>query len=85
MDRPLQFQRKGHEEQYCFNVDIQDYVASASRQLEKLVSQDKEKPIVEKAMKELKEGSSSLAERQKHIRFADQAESGWDVVTEYIG
>ena len=30
-DRPLQFQRKGHEEQYRFNADVQDHVASAGK------------------------------------------------------
>ena len=35
MDQSLQFQRKGYEEQYHFNEDIQDHVASAFRQLEK--------------------------------------------------
>ena len=84
-DRPLQFQWKGHEEQYRFNADVQDHVASASRQLEKLAPPEKEKPILEKAIKELQEGASSLAERQKHIRLADQAENGWDAVAEYIG
>ena len=85
MDQSLQFQRKGHEEQYHFNADIQDHLVSASKQLEKLAPQDKEKPIVEKAMKELKEGLSSLTERQKRIRFADQVENGWDAVAKYIG
>ena len=84
-DRPIQFQRKGHEEQYRFNADIRDHVAAASRQLEKLAPPEKEKPIVEKAIRELNEGASSLAERQKHIRFADQAENSWDAVAEYIG
>ena len=36
-------------------------------------------------MKELQEGVSSLAERQKHIRFADQAENSWDAVNKYLG
>ena len=40
---------------------------------------------MEKAIKELQEGPSSLVERQKHIHFADQEENGWDTVTEYIG
>jgi len=60
-------------------------MVSASRQLEKLAPPEKEKPIVEKAIKELQEGASSLTERQKHICFADQAENGWNVVAEYIG
>ena len=79
----IQFQRKGHEEKYRFNANIQDHAALASMQLEKLASQEKEKLIIDKSMKELKEGSSSLAER-KHIRFVDQAENGWDAVIEYI-
>ena len=40
---------------------------------------------MEKALRELEEGASSLAVRQQHIRFADQSENGWDAVTEYIG
>jgi len=59
-------------------------VASTSRQLDKLTPPEKEKPIVEKAMKELQEGASSLVERQKHTHFADQAENGWDSVNEYL-
>ena len=83
-DCPLQFQWKG-QEQCRYNSNIEDLVASASRQLEKLAPPDKEKPIVEKAIKELQEGGSSLAERQKHIRFVNQAENGWDAVAEYVG
>jgi len=60
-------------------------VASPSRQLEKLAQPHKEKPTVEKTIKELQEGISSLEERQKHIRFVNQAENGWDVVAEYVG
>ena len=83
MDWSLQFQRKGHKEKYQFNANIQDHAALASMQLEKLASQEKKKLIIDKSMKELKEGSSSLAKR-KHIRFMDQAENGWDAVIEYI-
>jgi len=50
-----------------------------------LAPPEKEKPIIEKAIKELQECVPSLTERQKHIRFADQAENGWDAVAEYIG
>ena len=52
-------------------------MATASRQLEKLAPPDKDKPIVEKTIKELQEGVSSLMERQKLIRFADRVENGW--------
>jgi len=84
-DRPLQFQRKGHEEQFRFNLDVQDHVAAAANHLGKLAPSEKDKPIIERALKELEEGSSTLAERQKHIRLADQSENGWDAVAEYIG
>ena len=84
-DCSLQFQQKGHKEQFRFNADIQDHMATAFRHLEKLAPPDKDKPIVEKAIKELQEGASSLMERQKLIRFADRAENGWDTVAEYVG
>ena len=61
-DRPLQFQRKGHEEQFHFNLDIQDHVSTAAGHLGKLTPSEKEKPIVEQALRELEEGASSLAE-----------------------
>jgi len=84
-DRPLQFQKKGHEEQFKFNLDVQDHVSAAASHLGKLAPSEKDKPIVEKAIKELEEGASTLAERQKHIRLADQSENGWAAVAEYIG
>jgi len=59
-------------------------VALASRQLKKLAPPDKEKPIVEKAIKELQEGAPSSVERQKHICFVDQKENGWDAVAEQM-
>ena len=74
---------KGHEEQYRFNANIQDHVAS--RQLDKLTPPEREKLIVEKAMKELQEGASSLVVRQKHVHFADHAENGWDAANKYLG
>ena len=60
-------------------------MALASRQLAKLAPKNKEKPIVVKTIKELQEGASSLAERQKRICFVDQVENGWDAVVEYVG
>ena len=35
-ERPLEFNRKGHEEQFRFNLQLQDNIDAASRQLEKL-------------------------------------------------
>ena len=46
---------------------------------------EKDKATLEKAKKELEEGASALAERQKHIRIADQSEHSWETVAAYIG
>ena len=43
----------------------------------------KQKKIVDEALEELKEGASAIAERQKHIRIADQSEYHWRTVEAY--
>ena len=74
-DKPYEFRCKGHEEQYQFNSKVLNHVAAAAGQLSKLQpSSDKDKAIIEKVRKELKEGGTALAERQKHIRIADQSD-----------
>jgi len=57
-DHPLQFQKKGHEEQF---KDVQDHMSAVASHLGKLAPSEKDKPIVDKAMKELEEGASTLA------------------------
>ena len=85
-DKPYEFRRKGHEEQYRFNLEVSDHMSAATSQLSKLrPSTDKDKATLEKARKELEEGMNALAERQKHIRIADQSEHSWETVVAYIG
>ena len=86
MEKPYEFHRKGHEEQYCFNSDVSEHVATVTNYLSKLQpSTEKEKATLEKVKKELEEGVKVLAERQKHIRIADQSEHSWETVAAYIG
>ena len=68
-ERPYEFRKKGHQEQYLFNAEVTDRVETAAKKLQKLApTGEKEKKIVEEALDELKEGVSTIAERQKHIR-----------------
>ena len=69
-DKPYEFCRKGHEEQYRFNSEVLDHMSAAASQLSKLCpSTDKDKATLEKVRKELEEGTNALAECQKHIRI----------------
>ena len=83
--RPLEFKRKGHEEQFYFNQDIGDCIASAMRHLDKIATlAEKDKAAMEKAVKELEEGTALIAQRQKFIRIADH-QSHWKTVAAYKG
>ena len=84
-DRPLVFNKKGHEEQFNFNLQVQDNLTAATRRLDKLQASDKDKQIIDKAKEELEEGAAALADRQKMIRLADTSENGWGAVAEYKG
>ena len=84
-DHPLDFNKKGHEEQFYFNLQVQDNLAAAARQLDKLETTDRDKAVLEKAREELEEGAAVLADRQKMIQLADTSENGWGAVAEYKG
>lgn len=73
-ERPLEFKKKDHEEQYYFNQDISDCIALASKQLENInpVS-DRDKAMIEKTIKELEEGAALISQCQMYIRIADQS------------
>ena len=61
-------------------------MAVAATQLTKIQpASDKDKAILKKVKKELEEGASALAQRQKYIRIADQSEHSWEMVAAYIG
>ena len=73
-EQPLEFKKKGHEEQYYFNQDINDCIIAATQQLGRInPSSDRDKTAVEKTIKKLEEGAASIAQRQKFIRIADQS------------
>ena len=85
-ERNLDFNRKGHEEQFLFNQQVRDNIAAASRQLGKLESTgDRKRTVIDRARDELLEGAAALMDRQKMIRLADVAENGWGAVREYKG
>ena len=61
-------------------------MAAATTQLEKIQpASEKDKATLEKAKKELEEGACAMAERQKHIRIADQSEHSGETMAAYIG
>ena len=75
-ERPLDFNKKGHEEQFRFNQQVQDNIAAASRQLGKLDTTDRDKAVLEKAKDELLEGAAALMDRLKMICLTDSSENG---------
>ena len=52
-EQPLEFNCKGHQEQFLFNETVKDNIAADTRQLGKLEPSDCEKAAVEKAKEEL--------------------------------
>ena len=85
-ERPLEFKRKGHEEQYRFDQDIGDCIASATNHIAKITTPgEKDRAAMERAVKELQEGMALTAQRQKFIRIADQSEHHWQTVAAYRG
>ena len=83
-DRPLEFKRKGHEEQYVFNAEIGDRIEAAVRKIKKInAPTEKDAKTAQEALNELREGIEALAERQKLIRIADQSKNSWRAVAAY--
>jgi len=75
-DQTLEFTCKGHEEKLYFNVEVQDNITAASRQLESVETSEKDKAIIQKAKEELQEGAALLLDRQKMIHLANSSEIG---------
>jgi len=84
-DHPLKYSKKEQEEKFLFNLQVQDNLTAAARQLEKLEALDRDKQILKKAKDELKEDVAALADRQKMIWLADSIENGWGMAAEYKG
>ena len=71
-DCPLEFRKKGHEEQYLFNVEIRDRIESAAKKIKKMSTpSDKDAKVTQDAFDKLHVGIQALDECQKHIRIAD--------------
>ena len=71
-ERPLDFNKKGHEEQFRFNQQVQDNIAAASRQLGKLDTTDHDKAVLEKAKDELLEGPYGQTKNDPSDRFIEK-------------
>jgi len=79
-----QFRKKGNEMQFKFNVEVEESIASAKKELEKMAPSDPgEKASLSRAAEYLDEGASALRIRQKHIRVADRSRFGWGVIRHY--
>ena len=80
-----QFRKKGNEKQYTFNSGVEEAIASAQQELERMASSvdDGGKESLRKAADHLEEGASALKTRQKHIKVADRSDYGWGAVRHY--
>ena len=83
--RPMKFRRKGHQEQFEFNEQVEDHLEAASKKIKKIAApaDSDSKKFLKEALEELQEGVDVVAERQKHIRIADQSEYHWRTVEAY--
>ena len=85
-ERPYQFNKKGHEDQFQFNDGVVDRMDEAESHLARAarnLADGPAKDAVEKARESVREGNNQLAHRQKLIKLADRSELGWHVVNEY--
>jgi len=80
-ERPMEFKKKGQQEQFSFNAEVTEHVEAAARKIQKLSpTKEKEKKIVDDTLDELTQGTKAITERQKHILMADQSIHHWKVV-----
>eukprot|EP00731_Ephydatia_muelleri_P008089 Em0004g427a len=85
-ERPYQFNKKGHEDQFQFNDGVVDRMDEAESHLTRAarnLADGPAKDAVEKARESVREGNNQLVHRQKLIKLADRLELGWHVVNEY--
>ena len=80
------FRIKGNELQFKFNDKVVDKVAAAAAAIGKVdTTSSSSKALLDRAAKELQEGTAHLVHRQKVIKLADRSEAGWAVIEEYEG
>lgn len=86
---PPEFRRKGNEKQFKFNEEVVDKIQVADTELKAIAvpadaaAVNVPVAVLEKTRRAIKEGISSIQERQKLIRIVDRSDFGWDVVNEY--
>ena len=74
-DEPHCFRKKANEDQFKFNLKLQDIVEDAQSSLEK--------QKLDKVKDSLEQGETLSKERQKHILLADKSPYGFQTVKEY--
>ena len=83
-DRGYTFRKKGHEQQFRFNLDINEHIQKAREEAVKIVpSSETGAKSLEKLKAELHQGSQAIAAHQKQIKVADRSDYGWAVVEAY--
>ena len=76
-----QFRKKGNKMQFLLNVGVEESIASAKKQLEKMALTDEaQKASLKKAAEHLDKNNSVLKMRQKHIKVVNRSEYGWNTV-----
>ena len=75
--------KKGHEEQYRFNADIESHLNKAQGEAAKVHPPTEERRSLEALKAQLQEGIQAIACRQKRIKVADRSDYGWVVVKAY--
>ena len=74
-DDSYNFKNKACEDQFKFNMKVQDSIEEAKNSV---TAND-----LQKARDALQKGETFLKQRQKHILLADKSEFGWATVKEY--
>ena len=83
-DRSYTFRKKGHEEQYRFNADIESHLNRVQGEAAKIhPPTEKERRSLEALKAQLQEGIQAIACRQKRIKVADRSDYGWAVMKAY--
>ena len=80
---PYQFKRRGNENQFRFCEEVANRLATAQSSVTR-AERDGGRSAFEQAKMAIQEGIELVSRRQKLIKFADQSESGWATVDEYI-
>ena len=67
--------KKGHQEQFEFNEQVEDHLEAASKKIKKIAAPGDSDS--KKFLEELQESINMVAKRQKHIRITNQSEYHW--------